>query len=193
MMISFRTLVNTTLFWFIVVLSFWAYTRRVNTTPAKELLYAIGWADLGNLTVTKQEVISMDEQSTLIQKIDGMEKMMQAINMSCALAQMNNQSSTHLIEQGTPTTTTMIQVPVFSAIHNAQLPAQSQFGDKALVKIKRETHVASTDIPQLFDVLVGLSLQEDEKKQGLVNVFEGSQLQLHEHSINGAVLTLKIK
>lgn len=50
MLISLRTLINTTLFRCIVVLGFWLYTKY-NPEPAKYLLYYIGRDKLGNIEV----------------------------------------------------------------------------------------------------------------------------------------------
>lgn len=91
-MISLRTLINTTFFWFLACVVFWGYTRWIDNTPAKELLYTIGWSDLGNLTITTNEGLSIDNSSVLIQKLDNMEKMIQATNMNCSLLQLNTQS-----------------------------------------------------------------------------------------------------
>ncbi len=51
MLISLRTLINTTIFRFIIVLWFWLYTKY-DSTPAKYLLYAIGRDNLWNIEVT---------------------------------------------------------------------------------------------------------------------------------------------
>ena len=92
-MISFRTLVNTTLFRFVALVIFWGYTRWIDNTPAKELLYTIGWSDLGNLTISTDENLSIQSQSSLVQKLDNIERMVQATNMSCSLVQLNTTTS----------------------------------------------------------------------------------------------------
>lgn len=51
MLISLRTLINTTLFWFIILIWFWLYTKY-DPTPAKYLLYAIWREKLWNIEVT---------------------------------------------------------------------------------------------------------------------------------------------
>ena len=57
MLISLRTLINTTLFRFAIVLWFWFYTKY-DPTPAKHLLYTI-WRDtLWNIEVTNPPAIS---------------------------------------------------------------------------------------------------------------------------------------
>ena len=51
MLISLRTLINTTLFRCIVIVWFWLYTKY-DSEPAKYLLYIIGRDKLGNIEVT---------------------------------------------------------------------------------------------------------------------------------------------
>lgn len=65
MLISIRTLVNTTIFWIIVFLWFWLYTKY-DQTPAKNLLHAIGWDTLGNIEIITQQV---QQQDTTIENL----------------------------------------------------------------------------------------------------------------------------
>lgn len=51
MLISLRTLINTTLFWIVILIGFRFYTKY-DPTPAKYLLYTIGRNDLWNIEIT---------------------------------------------------------------------------------------------------------------------------------------------
>ncbi len=55
MLISIRTLINTTLFWIIVVFWFRLYTKY-DPTPAKYLLYTIGRDNLWNIQVVDNQI-----------------------------------------------------------------------------------------------------------------------------------------
>lgn len=64
MLISLRTLINTTLFRFVVLLWFWFYTKY-DPTPAKYLLYTI-WRDkLWNIEITTPEASSSINTGTV--------------------------------------------------------------------------------------------------------------------------------
>jgi hypothetical protein len=54
MLISIRTLINTTIFWIVLFLWFWLYTKY-DETPAKNLLHAIGWDALGNIEIITEQ------------------------------------------------------------------------------------------------------------------------------------------
>lgn len=55
MLISIRTLINTTLFWIFVVVGFRLYTKY-DATPAKYLLYTIGRDNLWNIQVVDNQI-----------------------------------------------------------------------------------------------------------------------------------------
>ena len=200
-MISLRTLINTTFFWFLALIIFWAYTKWIDNTPAKELLYAIGRSDLGNLTVTTNEWLSIDNQSQLIQKLDNMEKMIQATNMNCALLQLNTQSSSTLGINNTtlfpslPTTSVASQtiaIPVFNSVLNAQLPQNEQATDAALSMIQRPLDSSNPTINDIFSFITNLSLSSDETSKWLINIFNGYHISLGKYTLSEGVLTLPL-
>lgn len=53
MIVSLRTLINTTLFRALMFFWFWAYTKY-DPTPAKELIHFVWWDKLWNITVTNE-------------------------------------------------------------------------------------------------------------------------------------------
>lgn len=55
MLISVRTLINTTLFWIFIVFGFRLYTKY-DPTPAKYLLYTIGRDNLWNIQVVDNQI-----------------------------------------------------------------------------------------------------------------------------------------
>ena len=55
MLISVRTLINTTLFWIFIVFWFRVYTKY-DPTPAKYLLYTIGRDNLWNIQVVDNQI-----------------------------------------------------------------------------------------------------------------------------------------
>jgi hypothetical protein len=55
MLISIRTLINTTLFWIFIVFWFRLYTKY-DPTPAKYLLYTIGRDNLWNIQVVDNQI-----------------------------------------------------------------------------------------------------------------------------------------
>ncbi len=55
MLISVRTLINTTLFWIFIVFGFRVYTKY-DPTPAKYLLYTIGRDNLWNIEVVNNQI-----------------------------------------------------------------------------------------------------------------------------------------
>ena len=55
MLISIRTLINTTLFWIFIVFWFRVYTKY-DPTPAKYLLYTIGRDNLWNIQVVDNQI-----------------------------------------------------------------------------------------------------------------------------------------
>lgn len=63
MIISLRSVVNTTLFWIVVCISFRAYTRFVNAEPAKYFLHSIGRDILWNITIVTEDSNSISDQS----------------------------------------------------------------------------------------------------------------------------------
>ncbi|AKH32376.1 hypothetical protein XF24_00011 [candidate division SR1 bacterium Aalborg_AAW-1] len=193
-MISLRTLINTTIFWFLTAIVFWGYTKWIDNTPAKELLYAIGWSDLGNLTISNNETIGITNEAQLLQKIDNMEKMIQATNMSCALLQLNtsNTANTITTQNTTVSSTQTITIPVFDAIMNTKLPASEQGTEKALRLIQRPVSSTNPTIPEIFGILTSLNLTNEEQQQGLINMFAGSPLSLGNHTLENGVLTLSI-
>lgn len=195
-MISLRTLINTTIFWFLAVIVFWWYTRWIDATPAKELLYTIGWADLGNLTISNNETFGITNETQLLQKIDNMEKMIQATNMSCALLQLNTGTPNIGLNNITPKTespaTQNITVPVFDSIMNSQLPASEQWTSKALRVVQRSIVSTNPTIPEIFELISGINLTSQEQAQGLVDVFAWSQITLGQYTLNNWILTLPL-
>lgn len=194
-MISFRTLVNTTFFWFLAAIIFRAYTRWIDNTPAKELLYNIGWSDLGNLA--SDQWFSTDNQSQLMQKIDNMEKMVQATNMNCALLQLNTQWSLWWISSQSTTPSTQQQnstvaIPVFNSVLNAQLPKNEQATDAALSMIQRPLDSSNPTINDIFSFITNLSLSSDETSKWLINIFNGYHISLGKYTLSEGTLTLPL-
>lgn len=133
-MISLRTFVNTSLCWIFVLVGFWAYTRWIDNTPAKQLLHDIGWDQLGNLTITTNETLTVNDEQSLISKLNAMESMIQATNMSCAMMHLHQQPQINLQVPETPKTTVQtestygqVMVPVFDTIANSKLAESDQF------------------------------------------------------------------
>ena len=59
MLISIRTLINTTLFWIAIVFGFRLYTKY-DPTPAKHLLYTIGRDNLWNIQIVDNQLATDD-------------------------------------------------------------------------------------------------------------------------------------
>lgn len=116
------------------------------------MLYTIGWADLGNLTISNNETIGITNEAQLLQKIDNMEKMIQATNMSCALSQLNSSSNSSPITttQNTTNVSQTIAIPVFDAIMNTKLPTSEQGTENALRLIQRPVSSNNPTIPEIF-------------------------------------------
>jgi|GEM_PF-5738203 len=70
MLISLRTLINTTLFRIIVLVGFWTYTKLFDQEPAKYLLHMIGWDKLGNITVVQESNSSREDLSSRLENIE---------------------------------------------------------------------------------------------------------------------------
>lgn len=197
-MISFRTLINTTIFWALALVVFRGYTRWIDNTPAKELLYAIGWSDLGNLTISSNESFGITNEAQLLQKLDTMEKMIQATNMSCALIQLNTSGSqnntTSLFNSNIwwdSSTQQTINIPTFNAVLNAQLPESEQATIQALSMIQRPIG-NNPNINDIFQLIKQPQLSSSEQAQWNINIFDNTNLTLGQYNLNNGTLTLPI-
>lgn len=65
MIISLRSVVNTTLFWIVIALSFRAYTRFINAEPAKYFLHSIGRDTLWNITIITENNNTISDETKI--------------------------------------------------------------------------------------------------------------------------------
>lgn len=199
-MISLRTLINTTIFWALALVVFWGYTKWIDTTPAKELIHAIWWSDLGNLTITTNEWFGITNETQLLQKIDNMEKMIQATNMTCSLIQLNNTTPNKALDTSTTqssntlpaTTQQTMSIPVFNTILNNQLAPSQQATQQALSIIQRPIHNNPT-ISDIFQLIINPELTTLEQNQWYMNIFAGTNLSLWDYTLDNGILTLPLQ
>ena len=126
MIISLRTLINTTIFWFIVLFGFWLYTRY-DSTPAKYLLYAIGWDNLGNISIVNEasqnkEAVDVLSNQLIAERLQNLEELCnKSIRVSIYGSDINTPSQPQLpiaqpITRNPETTTTIVATGINSLI-----------------------------------------------------------------------------
>lgn len=165
---------------------------------------------MGNLTLTTNELLSISSESELIQKLDSIERMIQATNMTCSEhnylssvpTSQNNKSTLPLISRPSSTTTQQsqqdstksISIPVFNALLNNSLDQTAQYGSESLQEISYELTSSNPDVREIFDTIKHPPLTEQEYDQWLQDIFWQSDLWLRSVSLNPwGVLQLQLE
>ena len=209
-MISVRTFINTTFFWIFAFVIFWWYTQWIDNTPAKEFLHFIQRDDMGNLTITTNERLSVGSEWELLDKLDRLERMIQATNMTCSEQKLLTSQTTYLQptlnpqstssaptpgEQASSTTTqeTQIALAVFNSTLNDTLDPAAQYTSAALVELAYSLDTAHPDVREVFDLIKQPPLSAEQRTQGREDLFAQSTLSLQGASIQDwSVLELRL-
>ncbi len=195
MIISVRTMVNTTLFRAFLLLAFWAYTRWIDDTAAKKALYNIGWTELSDLTVITTENINLSGD-IFNQRLDKIESLIQATNMNCSLGLLEEQKSTssttnESIVFSSLSTLPSLQIPVFDMVADNKLPAEQRANINSFAMISRP--IASAKLQTANDIvefLKNITLTPEEQKKGYINIFDDQKLMVSNQKLANNTLTL---
>ncbi len=195
MIISVRTLVNTTLFRAFLLCAFWAYTRWIDDTPAKKLLYSIGWTQLWELTIINTENISLSGD-VFNQRLDKIETLIQATNMNCSLSlleagkQNTVENSTNIVLPSLSTMNTL-EIPVFDLISDNKLPIEQRANIKSFTTIKRPITSNKLQTPSdIINFLKNITLTTEEQKKWYINLFDWQKFTIGIQTLKENILTL---
>jgi len=118
MLISIRTLINTTLFWIFIVFGFRVYTKY-DPTPAKYFLYTIGRDNLWNIQVVDNQIATTNTVEELSNQLiaQRLANIEQICSRSVRLSIYDQQPTTTMpitttLDSSSTITTTGTTVPV---------------------------------------------------------------------------------
>ncbi len=198
MLISLRTMVNTTIFWLVILLWFRWYTRWIDSTPAQRLLQSIGWDEFAQLSLPTETTCQTD---VLYDKLLQLEGMMQATTITCAgnnFAQNNNiqpiqfpwiQSPT--LPSIVPASQQMLQIAVFDSQKDGQLPPAQQANPQSLAMIARPVS-SLWSIEDIIKILKNTTLTPSEQSAWYSNIFNSVPFSVINSTLEQWTLTLTI-
>lgn len=198
MIISVRTLVNTTLFRAFLLFAFWAYTRWIDDTPAKRLLYSIGWTQLWELTIVNTENISLSGD-IFNQRLDKIETLIQATNMNCSLSLLESGKESTISNTNwslvLPSLSTMnsLDIPVFDLISDNKLPIEQRANIKSFTSIQRPITNTKLQTPSdIINFLKNITLTTEEQKKWYINLFDWQKFTIGIQTLKENILTLSL-
>lgn len=126
-----------------------------------------------------------------------MESMIQATNMSCAMMHLHQQPQINLQVPETPKTTVQtestygqVMVPVFDTIANSKLAESDQFWPSSLKAVPVSLTKPQPTIADIITLVLNQKLTDQQKSEGLVNIFDTISIQLNTHEVQDQKLTL---
>ena len=181
MIISIRTLINTTLFWAILLCGFRAYTRWIDARPAQELINAIGRNHLAGMD-TRAPV--EDPETALIRKIDMIQSSISATQSICAsvpplVEKYMNQSVLN------PTTTINTATITLWLLDNKSL---------TIIPVSRplSTNYSIVWPTEAVSTLLSYVPTTSDQAMSMSNPFAGSSLSLINANVTDGTITLTL-
>ncbi len=181
MIISIRTLINTTLFWAILLCGFRGYTRWLDARPAQELINAIG---RNHLAAMDTRTPAEDSNTALIKKIDMIQSSISATQSICSsvppiIEKYMNQSILN------PITTINTATVTLGLLDNKSL---------TIIPVSRPLSTNYTAVwpTEAVSTLLSYVPTTSDQAMGMSNSFAGSSLSLINANVSDGTVTLTL-
>lgn len=194
MLISARTMVNTTIFWIIILVGFRWYTRWVDSTPAQQMLQAIGWDEFAALSLPSDENETC-KTTEIYDKLLILEGMVQSTNMNCSVRNITTENTispsfpSTYFPSSSPDTSSTLQIAVFNSTLDWLLPPGQQANTGSFAMISRPaTNLDSID--DIVTLLKNTTLTPTETQAGYINLFANNPFTISSSSLDNRQLSL---